>query len=334
MKKGKIILMAGCGLGGVLFLSAAFLLYQSVARFNVSQAELKSKSSELSAFYQEDPFPSRDNVKVEGTNAVMLTQWFDALMVRLSSSNISSQDRSPSLFKSVFGSTRSALKRRAVESGSVLPEDFAFGFSAYAGVDSPNPDNVPRLMEQLKIMSTLCEILYKNGVKSLTSIQRDEFESSRADSSSSAARAASGRRSSSRRRSRSPAAPAPASGKGHAVSKAGLIGEGALYGKYHFVVEFTCLSESLFGILNDLASCKMFSVVTSLKVTKAIPDLVPPAIEVPAENESSTPLPAAGRPEKKARQRRVCGPEMELPANVRIEIDVYKFKEESARAPH
>lgn len=333
MKKGKIILIAGCGLGGILFLCAAFLLYQSVSRFNVSQTELKNKSSELSAFYQEDPFPSHDNVKIEGTNAVMLTQWFDALMVRLSSANISSRDRSPSLFKSVFGSTRSALKRRAVESGSSLPEDFAFGFSAYAGVDSPNPDNVPRLMEQLKIMSTLCEILYKNGVKSLTSIKRDEFETSRSDSSSDAATASS-RRSSSRRRSRPQDATAPASGNGRAVSKAGLIGEGDLYGKYHFVIEFSALSESLFGILNDLASCKMFSVVTSLKVTKAIPDLVPPVVEAPPDKEPSTRPQAAGRPEKKSRQRRVCGPEMELPATVRIEVDVYKFKEESARAGH
>jgi len=331
MKRAKMLLIAAGAAVTVLFLTAGGLLYGSISRFHDLEHELETRKANLTGFYQENPYPSAPNVRVEATNVATVAGWCDALMARLSMANVRSDARSPSLFKKRLGITGSLLKRKALKRNTTLPDDFAFGFAAYSKEKSPSPDNVPRLMEQLEITEKLCEALFTNRVKAIASIVRDEFEKSQVVAGSSASGAVSRRRTRGRRH-RSPAPTAAPASAQTSVKNAGLIKDGALYAKYSFLLEFSSSSASLLGVLNDLASSEMFTVVTSVRLKKEIPDLMPPPDTGTDNDEDLDPdKPLLREPEKPV-QCRVCGPELELPMDVRIEVDVYKFKEERISA--
>lgn len=325
MKKEKMLLIAAVSLGGIFFLLAAVLLYGSVSKFHDLETELGGKKDKLNSYYSEDPFPSRENVKAENANVLTAVHWSNELIKKLSDSNITSTDSSPSLFKRRLGITGSILRKKALNRNTALPENFSFGFSAYSQEKRPNPDDVPRLTEQLRITKKLCEILLTNRVKSITSIARDEFEKSQSRNNATSPVRTERRRRSSRSRSRTPD-PVQSSPE-RSVSDAGIIKEGKLHTKYHFALDFIGSSFCLLGILNDLASSDMFAVVTSVKVRKDIPELLPEEESKVDEVEIDTNKPLLHAPEKPV-QIRVCGPEMELPIDIHIEVNVYKFREE------
>ena len=325
MKKEKMLLIAAASIGGIFFLVAAILLYESVSNFHDLEAKLASKKERLNSYYTEDPFPSRENVKAENANVQTVVQWGNELIKRLSDSNITSTDSSPSLFKKRLGITGSILRQKALKRNTALPENFSFGFSAYSQEMRPNPDDVPRLTEQLKITKKLCEILLTNCVNSITSITRDEFEKKQS-SNNEVTSERSGRRRSSRRQSRAPNS-TPSSSPEKSVSNAGIIKDGKLHTKYHFVLDFIGSSSSLLAVLNDLASSDMFAVVTSVRVKKDIPVLMPELTSKVDETETNPDQPLLHAPERPV-QIRVCGSEMELPIEIHIEVNVYKFREE------
>ncbi len=338
MKTAKIIIAVGCSVGAILFIAAGFVLYRGVGRFNAAREDLDGAKRELDRFYKAKTFPSKENVQQEDANAEQVDAWFNELMTTLGKGNVTSTERSPSRFKIAVEAASRNLIKAGRKAGTELPEsgDFAFGFDRYAGTSGtlPKPQDVPRLMEQLVIVNRLSLVLFKHRVKELTRVGRDEFESA-GGAAPAPERDASTRRSS-RRTSTSRAGRASAGSSATSSSSsanAGILGEKDLFAKMHFTFEFRAKESALLGILNALAANPMFINVTSISLSKPTPELVPVATGSEAGDASTPGFAIAAAPEEASEVEKlgpnypVCGIKMEIPMEVRLELDVYKFRE-------
>jgi hypothetical protein len=338
MKTARIIVTVSCAVGAILFLGAGFVLYRGVGRFNAARENLENVKRDLDRYYKAKPFPSKDNVNQERANTEQVDAWFNALMSTLGGGNVTSAERSPSRFKIAVEAASRNLIKAGQKAGAELPStgEFAFGFDRYAGTSGtlPKPQDVPRLMEQLVIVNRLCLVLFKHRVKALTKIERDEFEAAGdAPSSydappSSVSRRGSRRGSSSSREPESTSASAPRS-----VALAGIIGKEDLYARMHFAFEFRAKESALLGILNALAANRMFITITSLSLSKPTPELVPLVVNPEDEEATNRGFGDVSEATKSPETQKlgpnypVCGVKMEIPMDVRLELDVYKFRE-------
>ncbi len=336
MKKAQIITLSLCAVGAIALLTAGYVLFRGISRFGQAREALNAAQARLEGFYQEPVFPSVDNVRRENTNTLALASWFEALSSELRKGNVVSTERSPSAFKTVhLEKTLEQLLREAQAAGTELPLNFGFGFELYAGTESlPRPDDVPRLMEQLELVKRICRILFDNRVKALSSVGRAMFEN-QVPTVAPAATAvvpvpdpAPGRRSARRSGAQPPAAePSPST-----ASQPGMVPEGALFGKYRFVIEFSAKESALIGVLNALAASPSFTMVKIMRLTKSVPVLIPVQVASAATGPADTGLgavPAAAGAVRLGPSYPVSGLEMEIPMQVRMELDVYKFKGDS-----
>jgi hypothetical protein len=336
MKTTKIIVLAGCVIGALLFLGAGFVLYRGVVQFGEARDDLEDAKLDLGRYYEAKVFPSESNVNRERDNTKQVDLWFKELVGELCKGNVISDERSPSKFIGVFESVQRRLVKEARKAGTVLPDpadSFSFGFGQYSGTGTlPKPTDVPRLTEQLVIVNRLALILFNNRVKTVTKIEREAFEQAdqSADSQAGESRRDDRRRDrrSDSRRDRDRRKPTASA----SVGDAGRIRAGELYARMHFVLEFRAKQSALLDILNALAAHPMFIVVTSVSLSKPTPELVP----VIAEEESEDSRAGFGgelTSEKTAEAPKlgpkypVCGIKMEIPLDVRLELDVYKFRE-------
>jgi len=191
-------------------------------------------------------------------------------------------------------------------------------------------------MEQLVIVNRLCLVLFEHRVKELSKVGRDEFETAGSAAPAAPQPSESSRRTSRRGGSsrRTPSSGSSSSSGGSAsVARAGVIGESDLFAKMHFSFEFRAKESALLGILNALATNPMFINVTSITLSKATPELVPVAADTGADDESKVGSRVDAAPKDKAEAAKlgpnypVCGIRMEIPMEVRLELDVYKFRE-------
>jgi hypothetical protein len=312
--------------GGILFLTAGFVLYRSIVRFDTANDDLKRVKLELSSYYEAPIFPSAENVEQELENARQVDVWFAELMETLGQGNVNSAERSPSKFIGILEKVRNRLIGESQKAGTELPsatQSFAFGFDRYSGTGTlPKPQDVPRLMEQLAIINRLCTVMFKNRIKGISTITRDGGAS---DAPVANAR---------RRRGRPGKPASPQKTVGSPSARPGVIGEGALFAKLHFVFEFRAKESALVTILNDLASSSIFIAVTSLSVSKPSPEFVPAAVDPEAERTARSEFGGA-RPSAAAQPKThnlgpnapICGIKMEIPMDIRLELDVYKFRE-------
>lgn len=307
--KPSIFFVVGALVAVVLIVGSALLLVSSVRQTAKTQRQLSSKRSELDRIYKREPFPSKENVQRELDNTTVLREWYGKLVNEAGKGQLEPEERSPSTFMSLLGQTQRTLIAESKGEGR-LPENFAFGFDTYFGASSrlPDPKHVPRLTQQLKIVESLCRLLFAENVTSIKAIRRDQFEAPVEGEV------------------REP----PAKGKKEAPAPAETDGipEGALYGKLHFSIDFEVRESSLLAILNQLARHDLFMVVTRVEVAKQqddVPKAVrPEAPPVAAPTVTGTPPPA---PEPLRRQERlICGVAVESPMLVTLDLDVYQFK--------
>ena len=336
MKKAQIITLSLCATSAIALLAAGFVLYRGISRFGQAREALDTAKTRLEGFYREPVFPSSDNVRREHTNTVTLARWFDELAAELRKGNVVSAERSPSTFKSVYlEKTLARLLQEAQAAGTELPANFGFGFGQYAGTPTlPSPEDVPRLMEQLVLVNRISMILFANRVKALRAVERAAFESQPTTTAAAPGAVPVVEPATPRRRgpgAQQPAAvPPPPSG-----SQPGVIREGALFAKYRFVIEFNAKESALIGVLNALAANPTFTVVKVVRLNKDIPVLMPVMVDAAAAGGVTT-IPGLGEPPPTAEPALrlgpaypVCGLEMEIPMQVRMELDVYKFKGDS-----
>jgi len=330
MKTVKIIIISSCAVGALLFFGASFMLYRGVSDFNAAKSERTKIKRSLEKYYKAPIFPSLENVKQEFDNSSQADEWFNKLGSVLYMGNVTSSETSPTKFKTATYNVRRNLNKKARKAGTGLPDTstlFAFGFERYAGTDGtlPQSGDVARLIEQLVIINRISTILFDNNIKSLSSVKRDIFETSAGVTAAPAKTDRRSRRGGRQSRSSGGSAQSSAS-----LKNVGIIASGALFAKMHFVFEFRAKERALLDILNAFSTSKMFIVVTSVSLSKNTPVLVPEVVDSADKNGSALDGGSGGEeiaPQRLGPNYPVCGIKMEIPLDIRIELDVYKFKE-------
>jgi len=315
MKFHKKVLVIPLGIAALAVLAVAVLLLATgISRFSDTKGSLDKSKRELTRYYDEDPFPSEDNVLKEQDNVEVQDEWFKSLVNRLRQGQVESDDKSPSLFMGLLGRKRTELMKLGEASGTALDPRFTFGFGRYFAErgELPAPDDVPRLTEQLLVVERLCALLFDEKVTRLEKIAREEFEGAPV-----ASRLAPGTTAGTRPRPRRPGRTRDALRN----PDAGLIPKDELCGKYHFMLEFEAREESVWRVLNRLAKHEIFIAVTGVWFTKQGDDIVLSGQERKGGQANPEPFGSYRR------ERLVCGPQMEKPMVVRVDLDVYKFRE-------
>jgi hypothetical protein len=352
MKKKQVVTYVLLGAGGLVIALAVTLLVRGVSQYRQKEEQFKRLRSQLTGLYASEVFPSAANTNLERDNRRQLEHWYRDVIQQLAKGNITSDERSPSQFIGRLDRARQDMKVSAERGRVRLPEGntvFAFGFERYAGTGQlPAPDHVPRLMEQLIMVRLLTRLMIESEVTAITSIQREVFEERASDLSQSASSGDFGGQSSQASTMRTRGS----RGQGGAAVAEGVSASGSLpsssaskmFSTYRFVLEFNAKEEALCKLLNALASSRLYTVVRTVRVRKDVPDMLPsrtggPSGAAPASDESLAFLFGGGAPATAAQpasaqtggpslgpSNPVSGIEMETPMQVRLEIDVYKFR--------
>ncbi len=300
MKKKKLLLVVAGVVVAALVLLAAFLLFRGIAKLKSTQDHLERAELDLRRYYAKEPFPSTQNVERVKANVETLDAWQEKLMQKLGAGQVMPDTtRSPSAFISLLEQTRRELLELG---GETVEETFAFGFERYFAEGSvrPVPPHVPRLTQQLLIISEVCKVLFDSDIVALTGIDREQFEG------------------------------------GTRVATdpdVGVLKEDALFAQLHFRFVFTAREAALLNVLNGLTRHTMFISISQMKIDRTEPDVVIPAEEEEEgfEDEDEEVLPDEDEAEEakpvvlSLEERTVSGPRMQKPVTVTLELDVYRF---------
>ena len=300
--KKYVWLTAGLALALVLLLAAGGRLFFVYKSHKKEKQELNGSKSRLDGLYQRAVFPSAANIAREKEKLDDLIDEFNELRGWMAGEQVEQDPMEAAEFMTFFENTLRRIRERLQTGRVAFPDKYAFGFEKYAGGMLPAPDDIPRLVQQVKITERLCQILPDAALSQLVSISRDEFESA-ADKAAPAAA-----------RGRGPAAPAPA--------KTPAAGGDALHSRQHFKLAFRATEGSVLDLLNRLARLPMFTVVTRVEITNPRKEtsVGPGGWQQGAGKDGAAgKLPA----EETSRDKRIVLGREELEAV--LEMDVYNF---------
>lgn len=305
-KHKKTILIVVGVLVLLIFLTAAVLLYLKYAEFEKTRQALNGMLAEQQRLFNRAPFPAIENITQENDNLDLIRLIFAELVGVVRFGQIEPVQQAPAAFNAQIWKVQKELLALAREKGVIVPPEFAFGFQRHMGGFPPQHPDVPRLTQQLLIISELTKLLYDSRIVALRDIYREEFEGSGA------------------------AAPViKPLGVGQVMANpiskdAGLIAEGSLSGYMHFTLRFDARESTLPEILNRLARDRMFIVVTRLEISGGVTSLSKPTTVQPAAQPGESPSPQPGKVLPRD-ERLVCGTH-ETTVLVTIDVDVYRFR--------
>lgn len=333
----NIILLAAGAVILVAFIASLILLVVEIQKFKHAEKELARSLKRLKEIHQTaNPFPSQENVAIERDNAEKMQSWITTLVELLSRRQAEpDMKRSPSNFMNLFGERRNAMMLSAKKAGTKISDDFAFGFDKYAKSGAlPVAEDVPRLTQQLTILENICEILFDEKIKELSRINREGFDGATftADSPVSSGRAPRRRGGGVAVESRETEGRVASLPWEYMSKKTGEFIDDSTHAKLRFMIEFTAKEASIINILNRLSEDKMFIVVTSIDIEaeeaefekdtavktspKAATGVVKAADAVPSKHQAPS-----------RRERLVFGEELEKPALVKMQVDIYRFRQ-------
>ncbi len=299
----------------LMTLGAGGLLVRGFMDFLRVEDQLRGKNEMLRNHYGRNPFPSSDNLRIERGNLTVLDDQLADLLQEMGRGQVQSVEQSPPKFIAQFWATRTEMLKEAKKLGIKVAPTFDFGFGRHMPGTPPAPQDVARLTQQLMIMQRLCHTLYDAGITELTAVGRQEFE---VDAKAGGAAAETPKR---RARGGSDAV-----ALNTYVPAAGLIPDGALYGRWHFSFRLTAKEGALLAVLNQLARDPVFAVVSDLDV-EGDDSIKASSAEAAgkADQRNAVAVPrgdgVAGPTSKDLRE--VCG--RDIPLRVKLEVDVYQF---------
>lgn len=310
MKRKQIMVWAVSVIVVVFGGLSVWRLMMELREATAAEKQRDAARGQLDGIYQLNPFPNAANRSQAADDRKKMKLWVAALGTLLVDTNTATS-LSPPLFMQNLQRDINELAALTTSAGvKLVPDGFAFGFDRYRGVDGrmPEPEDVPRLFLQLKMIDRLCHELAAADILALSAVRREEFESG--ISKTAADPVMEGGRSRTKR-SRPPS--------GGAVSKSAIPGAQRSV-RHHFAIEFSARKNATFEALNRLAAMDLFVVVTDVAIRKTADDLkVAPAI--PEVDKG-----AKGKETSDPIQRVVAGPLVDPPLSVRIELDVHVFE--------
>lgn len=318
----------------VLILILGFWLLSGRGQYHDEYAQLGQSQARLNKLTTRNPFPSQENVETLKRQVRIYDDYLDGLFQAMSEGQRPSEPINRDRFRQLLEQTLRRLVQVARAKTIVLPPDFAFGFQRYATGILPVQEDLERLVDQLRSVTMLCSVLYEAGIGEMVSVERTVFEDT--------AQTAPVEEEYGRRRSRGRDEPEEV-----APSTELTRDPDGLFTRERYVVSYRAQDEANWTILERLARGSPFVVVSKVEIINtARPAVVTPAPETPpaeaaprlsAAATSGWQAPGAGRPAAVREAppilprelRVVAGQELPL---VRLEVDVYRFAQETADA--
>ena len=312
----------------------AFLMFRGISQFGSAKDELSMTVNSLRSFYKKNPFPTQVNIEKEHKNLDDMQKWFGKLVDVVTNGQVERRDATPTKFITEYNQTRNMIVNAAVKKSVEIAEtDDAFGFAFYAKGNLPAPEDVPRLMQQMMITECLAEILIDNNVKKINGITREQFDSASSESGVSKRSVAKSSRRGGRRGAGSGAVKTEETRQIQSMRKT------EIYEVQSFTLEFVAKETIILDVINQLSRSDLFIVVTGIEFIKAEEDLKMPVSDVTKVNavDETADISDTAKSVKtdfKIRQnRRVSGPNVDIPMTVRVDLDVYTFFVHKVKAP-
>ncbi len=333
MNRSKIILAASTVVFFALVILAGVLAYGKFAAAEDAKKGRDREFKELEAVFKDDIFPSQENVAALKENVGDLEGMRDILADALCAKNVKVLTNvSASVFMRALQDRIEKNIREApfIDGRKVVAPGFAFGFERYYGPDSrmPRESEVPRLVQQLLIVSAVVDAMYDSRVSEIKSLQRKGFEAD-AETEVRSAPMSRGGRSARRVDSRSSMLPDI---------------QTELYSAQHFTVQLKARQEAVVDLLNRLARLDYFTIVTDIRLSKTDRDVRTPGsigrnvrgqaasrgrqAEDPADESSDMESAVSDLPSS---QRVMSGPDISPALDVTIDFDVYQFVKKEAK---
>lgn len=305
-----MVVVAGVFIG-LLLVAAVAILVRGFLQFSEVESALRETRAQMETLYGRKPFPSQENLVREKENIADIQQNLVELQTAMAAGQVEPVGQNPAGFINQFFETQKELLAEARAAGVTVAKNYDFSFGRHMGGNLPAPHDVPRLTQQLKIVELLCGVLYTARVSRLSGLARQEFE---VDAPASAAK---------------PAAPGRAAEvelRNVNDPSAGLVPQGQLYGRWHFVLQFSGRESAVMNVLNGLAKSPVFMVVTRLDIEGD--EKLFERKEV-AQAAKAGEEPAAVKAQPAAKDYRVvCGRDALM--NVKLDLDVYQFAKPQA----
>ena len=176
LRKNRLLIFGG-GFCGILLLAEVVLLVLAVGGYNRGKSELKRNYRRVAQLHSRNPFPSLENTKAVQENLDRLEYEVGELAAALVRDPFPQEAIEAADFSARAQDVIERFRKRAEQSGVVLPDTLEAGFASYAsGGAVPAAPHVPRLSRQLYSVERVADVLVRSGVDSIDSLTRDTFE--------------------------------------------------------------------------------------------------------------------------------------------------------------
>ncbi|MBI2438704.1 MAG: hypothetical protein HYV36_07835 [Lentisphaerae bacterium] len=290
--KKHLVFWLCLAVAAVLLLLALAGLFAAQRQYSRQARALDQATIRLQQLYRREVFPVAANVRKEAENLKDVIDRYNELNELLRAGQADAQPMEAAKFMQFLEHSLRQLRDRLQNARIKFPERYAFGFDKYASGQLPAPGDIPRLVQQLKIIEELCAVLQDAAITELIAIEREQFELSAPGSG---------------RRSAPP--PAAASGTSYPAS---------VVSSQRFKIAVKATENAAIEMLNLLAGRPLFMVVTRIETTN-------PNQAYNSGSPAAVSGDSAGRapPGAADRERKVIMGNEQL--DVKLDLDVYQF---------
>lgn len=331
------VLIVGGSIAVLLLAGAVALLFVNQGAYRDHIESFRRVQQRLDSLNSRNPFPSAENVELAKQNLALLKSEFDTLQGQLIQEQILAEKIEPARFARMLEDAVVGLRERAGAARMTLPAEPGLGFKDYAAGKLPpnDPAVLERLVVQIKALENLVSLAIESGVRSVDSLQRDDFEL----------------------RTEAPAEEAPESGfrgRGRGamtqepaepvagrsiVPGVPMPADNPEYRVERFVIGVTGLENSIWDFLNRLMRSKVTYTIADITLENTRTDhgrpvdLKPKLLEMEAAAKASRPTGAPG-PQVKVENipledRGVGGRSRDV-IRARVVVDMYRFANETS----
>ena len=269
--------------------ATSYLAVDATTRRNEAQANLDSQLQKLKQFQNQKPFPTEQSLKAIKDSLEEYRFELGKFRTALAAMEKPLLPINPQEFQDDLRKAVDELRKKAIEKGVTLPDNFFYGFDEYQSTP-PSQQEVGELNREFSIMRRIADELVDLKIVSIASLKRQEIAAK-----ASAAKPA------------QPANPAATAGP-----KAPTISNKT------FVITFTAPQEKLLTAFNMVQEADEFLLIRSLTLDNTSPQ--PPLRNQSGDSSIPSGIPVPGASEKNSETIQAILGRESVMASLSIEI--------------
>ena len=279
-----LIVVAFIGTG-----ATSYLAVDATTRRDEAQANLDAQLQKLKQFQNQKPFPTEQSLKAIKDSLEEYRSELGKYRTALAAMEKTLSPINPQEFQDDLRKAVDELRKKAIEKGVTLPDNFFYGFDEYQATP-PSQQEVGELNREFSIMRRIADELVDLKIVSIASLKRQEI-AVKALAATSA----------------QPANPAATPGpKAPAISTK------------TFIITFTAPQEKLLTAFNMVQEADEFLLIRSLTLDNTSPQ--PPLRAQSGDSSKTTGIPVPGASEKNSETIQAILGRESVMASLSIEI--------------